>query len=239
MANTVTLKNHRCIDCKLTCIDNLDCVSCFKCSAWYHVTCANLPKYALHAYKNKTEKFKCNLCSTKTNCHFCEKKYPRGQRVHCLNCSHSFCSKCVSLQSGKNISSFLSSENEFYCSECDKNFLCIKCEKPCEDSQDAEPSIFCDCCKRWLHFKCSRLKVQQFNKLGRNSDPYYCSSCIGNTLPFVNISKKVFLKTIKGSIKLSHLPIVNYVLNVILIATRVAHALTSIECVTNVLNVLY
>ena len=120
MAVSATSKTHRCIQCKLP-GKNSDCICCSKCSAWYHGTCTHLTNAVLHTFKNTSKKFKCNLCSTKTNCHSCNKKYyPRSQRVHCLNCSHSYCSKCIS--SGKNIKFFLSPENEFYCNDCDKDF---------------------------------------------------------------------------------------------------------------------
>ena len=196
MADSATLRNHRCMKCKLPCIkENTDDICCFKCSVWYHLSCTKFMSSIQRTYKNSSRKFICNLCSSKTNCHSCNKKYyPRSQRVHCLNCSQSYCSKCVASYSGKNIKFFLSPDNEFYCDKCDKDFSCAKCEKSCEDSEDSEPSIFCDCCNRWLHFKCSQLKAKQFNKLGRNIDPYYCSPCIGETLPFASISKKVFLE---------------------------------------------
>ena len=139
----------------------------------------------------------CHLCSTKNMCHFCNKKYTeRSLRVNCVNCENSFCSKCVPTISGKNIRHFLCPQQTFYCQDCDKKYFCEKCEKPCQDLQGSDPSIFCDSCKKWAHFKCSSLKAKQFNKLGRNSDPYFCSSCIGENLPFSKISKKVFFDNI-------------------------------------------
>ena len=190
-------KKQLCMKCKLNCsIDNSDSICCNKCSSWYHLSCVNLTS------NNYPFKFKCNLCVSKTNCHNCGTKYyPRSHKVHCLNCSHSFCSNCAGL-SGKNIKFFLSPENDFFCNSCDNNFSCIKCEKPCEDLPNSEPSIFCDSCNRWLHFNCSKLKAKQFNKFGRNVDPYFCYNCIGETLPFVNISKKVFFENNKKITKI-------------------------------------
>ena len=137
---------------------------------WYHLTCAKLLGSNITTNISTTilpQKFKCNLCLTKTKCHTCSRKYfPRSLRVNCINCENSFCANCVKASSSKSIKTFLSTDNDFYCEDCDNNFACIKCEMPCTDLEDSEPSIQCDSCKKWCHFKCSKLKVRQFNKLG-------------------------------------------------------------------------
>ena len=172
MASSAISKKHICLNCKLNCNENhIDCISCSKCTNWYHNSCTNITGPISTSANN----FKCDLCLATTHCHACNKKYyPRSQRVNCINCSNSFCSNCAVL-AGKGIKYYLSPENDFFCTECDSNFSCVKCEKPCEDFENSEPSIFCNSCHKWLHFGCSKLKVKQFNKLGRNSDPYFCS----------------------------------------------------------------
>ena len=236
MAVSNVFKNHQCTHCSLLChAQKTDCICCTKCFNWYHLSCENVTKSDLRIFdKTPSKKFKCKLCLTKTHCHTCNcKYYPRSQRVNCINCSHSFCKKCIEW-SGKNMKHFLSPENDFYCTECDGNFLCSKCEKPCEDLENSEPSIFCNCCHRWLHFQCSQLKVRQFNKLGRNSDSYYCPSCIGDSLPLSRISKKNFFEINNQRItKMIH---ANYALNAMLNVKYVLHARTNIAFVKNAQN---
>ena len=191
-----------CPQCKLNCSEGTDCISCDKCFNWYHYTCAKLTKKDFNDFcNNPRKKFICSLCLTKKSCHHCGKSYTsRSLRVNCVNCENTFCSKCVPLVSGKNIRHFLSAQHTFYCHDCDESYSCLKCEKPCQDLADSDPSIFCNCCLKWIHFKCSSLKAKQFNKLGRSSDSYFCSKCIGENLPFSKISKKMFNSDISTNI---------------------------------------
>ena len=200
MMSDENTKFYPCPNCKLNCNEETDCVNCDKCFNWYHLSCTNLLKKDFNSLCRTNKKFLCNLCLTKKVCHHCNKKYTgRSLRVNCVNCESTFCSKCVPLISAKNIRHFLSTEQNFYCPDCDSNYFCEKCEKPCQDLEDSDPSIFCDSCKKWTHFKCSSLKAKQFNKLGRNNDPYFCSTCIGGNLPFSKISKKQFFEDVTQS----------------------------------------
>ena len=193
MADSSSMKKHNCLHCKLSCLEE-NGICCKKCYTWYHLNCANSSRMQSHILTNSSQNFKCNLCCTKSNCSSCNRKYfSRSLRLNCINCESSFCSKCIS-SLGLDMKFFLCPENDFYCPSCDENFSCIKCRKPCEDFEDSEPCILCDSCNRWLHFKCSRLTTKQFNKLGRNPDPYFCSSCVGESLPFSKISKKCFFE---------------------------------------------
>ena len=194
MSNSVAL-NHPCAYCKYLCTSHENNVCCDFCFNWFHSPCAEITnKQHNDKQKSGNRKFKCYLCLTKSNCHGCQKNFfPRSKRVHCANCENSFCRVCVLKNNGE-INCFLRPENTYYCNKCDKNYSCIKCKKPCEDFENSEPSIYCDSCKRWVHFKCTKLTPKQFNKMGRNSDFYYCSLCIENTLPFCKISKPKFLE---------------------------------------------
>ncbi len=185
-------QNHPCVHCKLKCNNNgvINSLCCENCFNWYHLTCARHLNSKLS--NSLSQKFRCNLCIQKTKCHTCGRKYfSRSKRVNCINCENSFCSKCA-VKLDNTINYFLTPENDFYCKDCDDSFLCLKCDKPCEEGESSEPSILCDSCKKWSHFKCTKLQVRQFNKFGRTSESYYCSSCIKNNLPFCNISNKLF-----------------------------------------------
>jgi len=192
MAGSARPNTHLlCIKCKLS-STNENSICCTQCFNWFHSSCSGLSKVELRKIKHSNLKFKCTLCLNKSNCHFSLRKYnPRSLRVNCLNCENSFCSKCAAL-SGSNIRSFLTPDKSFYCNNCDETYACLKCKKPCEELPDSDPSIFCECCKRWIHFNCSQLTVRQFNKLGRTSEPYFCHDCIWQNLPFSKVSKKSF-----------------------------------------------
>ena len=201
MATTVIHKNiHICVKCKLNCAEEDNTLCCSKCFNWFHSICEGINK------NNCNQNFICSICKSKTSCHACSRRYfPRSYRVNCVNCENTYCSKCLNDLKDINIKYFLTPENDFFCKNCDENFLCMKCDLPCENSDGSAPSIFCDLCKKWLHFKCSRLGLRQFNKLGMINDPYFCSSCINNSLPFSNNSKNSFFD--KTASKSARVPI--------------------------------
>ena len=67
--------------------------------------------------------------------------------------------------------------------------LCPVCLKVCKDSQKG---ICCDVCDQWLHRKCAKISLVQFQSLGNSDSPFYCHHCLSSALPFVNITKSVF-----------------------------------------------
>ena len=107
--------------------------------------------------------------------------------VTCICCNSRICTSClpipiyqISLNNGV---------KQYYCQSCSIIYPCQVCQKPCENFPDREASILCDSCNKWEHVSCSKLKISQFNKLGRNSEPYFCQTCISENLPFVKIKK--------------------------------------------------
>ena len=192
MANT-GFHNYPCPYCKYFCTNVETSVCCDYCFNWFHLSCIKLKGSQYDKSQNHNRnKYKCYLCITKTNCHGCQKPYfSRSKRVNCANCENSYCRLCV-LKTNGEINSYLKPDKTYYCKDCDKNYLCTKCQKPCEDSEYSEPSIYCDSCKNWIHFRCTKLTPKQFNKMGQNSDCFYCSSCIETTLPFCKVSKNIF-----------------------------------------------
>ena len=187
--------NYPCPHCKYFCTSIENSICCDYCFNWFHLSCVDLAnKQNDKNQKSNCKKYKCYLCRTKTNCHGCHKLYfARSKKVNCANCENSFCRQCVLSNNGQ-INCYLNPQNTYYCNECDKSYSCMKCEKPCEDSEQSEPSIYCDSCKKWIHFRCTKLTPKQFNKLGRNTDFYYCSTCIENSIPFSRLSKKKFFE---------------------------------------------
>ena len=175
MADPAVAKTHLCINCKLLCDSSSIC--CSQCYNWFHTHCSGLKKSEVAQIRSSNQTFKCLLCTSKLNCHLCSRKFnPRSLRINCINCEHSFCSKCAAL-SGNSVRFYLSPNQDFYCKDCDDTYACLKCEKPCETSPDSDPSILCNSCNKWIHFGCSRLNARQFNKLGRSNEPYFCLQC--------------------------------------------------------------
>ena len=52
--------------------------------------------------------------------------------------------------------------------------------------------MFCDICEHWLHKKCTKLTSTQYDTLANSSSPFYCHSCLCDSLPFVSTSKREF-----------------------------------------------
>ncbi len=74
--------------------------------------------------------------------------------------------------------------------ECDNIvYVCSYCYKNCTSRQNC---ILCDICESWLHLKCSKLSLTQFEYFGACDLPFFCQKCISLSLPFVNITKHNF-----------------------------------------------
>ena len=63
------------------------------------------------------------------------------------------------------------------------------CSKHCYNDSIHDPSIQCDICNWWVHHKCSKLTINQFNRFGASDDSYYCLKCVSDNLPFGKLSK--------------------------------------------------
>ena len=119
----------------------------------------------------------------KSKCAHCQ-TYVKKFFVKCLECNGSFHLKCADIKL-KNLKSI--SEN-FKCQYC-INFPCIKCEKPVLNHHKA---IFCDCCKKWIHLKCSGMSMFQYLQLSSQNYDWYCSNCFQS--PFSTVNNETFCK---------------------------------------------
>ena len=187
MTNTSMPKqNYPCPNCKYFCEDTKCCITCDNCMNSYHLKCTHLNNKVLNLIKKKNTKFICKICNDKHNCDKCDRQlnsHPKG--IYCVNCLEYSCLGCLSMTNDE-VHKFLTTKQPYYCSACYAKFYCPECNALCEDHEGAEPSIFCNICTNWMHFKCSKLQIKQFNKLGRCSDPYFCKNCIQKNLPFTN-----------------------------------------------------
>ena len=192
MANTTTTnQKYPCPNCKAFCEDSKCCISCDHCMNYYHLKCTGLNKNILKLI-TKNKKYICKICTDKHSCDKCDKtisSYPKG--IYCVQCLEFSCLECMPL-SNDEVHKYLTTKQPYYCTNCYSNLYCPVCENLCEDGEGTEPSIFCNICSKWMHFKCSKLKMKQFNNLGRCSDPYFCRNCIQKSLPFAKISENSF-----------------------------------------------
>ena len=60
-------------------------------------------------------------------------------------------------------------------------FVCPVCDR---DVNNSCKSILCDCCNLWVHQVDAGLNSSQFNLIGKDSNPWFCSNCINSILPF-------------------------------------------------------
>ena len=187
-----------CPQCCNYCESDINCITCDQCTNTFHLGCTKFSKKHLNMIQKSGTKFICGICTNKNQCDKCDKSlsaYPKG--IYCVNCLEFLCMGCLPL-SNEEAHTLLTTKQPYFCKTCVAHFYCPECDKLCEDYDEAEPSILCNICQNWSHFKCSKLQMKQFNKLGRCSDLYFCGKCIQNNLPFTKISGKDFTKNIQG-----------------------------------------
>ena len=71
----------------------------------------------------------------------------------------------------------------WHCPKC-TFYYCGKC---CKIIKERQKSIFCNCCNKWIHYKCCGLDRNTFHQLGCSEDPWFCMDCIENNVPFFSL----------------------------------------------------
>ena len=73
-------------------------------------------------------------------------------------------------------------------------FPCSYCKKSIHNNHK---SIFCDCCKQWIHYKCNLLNLKEYKKLEESDDDeaWYCINCIPDIFPFTRLNENEFYLT--------------------------------------------
>ena len=66
--------------------------------------------------------------------------------------------------------------------------LCIVCNKCVRENQQR---IFCDVCTNWIHFACTALSIDEYERLSNSDDEWYCQSCLSSLFPFNHIDDDV------------------------------------------------
>ena len=62
--------------------------------------------------------------------------------------------------------------------------ICIICQKVCNIS---DKCICCAVCNKWIHLKCSKLTIKQYENYSHSNDCYYCKLCLDSILPFQSL----------------------------------------------------
>ena len=64
-------------------------------------------------------------------------------------------------------------------------FPCKVCSKPVRRNQRG---VQCDVCDEWLHTRCVGISNAQYSELKQSDDPWCCTCCLGEALPFHGVS---------------------------------------------------
>ena len=152
--------------------------------------CAKLSNANFDILSNSDSLFKCSICTKQKDCHSCgNTDLTASNSLYCVTCLQDICDSCNDLPNSL-IHSYRSTDFPFYCSSCSLFYPCLVCGDNCFNDSVHQPSINCDLCKDWVHHKCSKLTVNQFNKYGQTDVPFFCSNCVAENIPFSKLSKQ-------------------------------------------------
>ena len=170
-------------------------ILCKTCTNWFHQKCAKLSNVQLeNLTNNANSNFKCSLCKAAKTCENCGSDQLNCQNsLYCVTCLKYTCDGCNTFSSDQ-IHILRNTEKPYYCPTCALEYPCIICKYHCYNDTVHDPSIQCDSCCNWVHYKCSKLTANQFNKYGCIDLPYYCIPCLSGNLPFTKLSKLKFDK---------------------------------------------
>ena len=57
---------------------------------------------------------------------------------------------------------------------------------------DSQRGILCDCCKHWVHLRCTKVSYNEYNRLSNDSAHWYCHLCIVDIFPFPKLEEFEF-----------------------------------------------
>ena len=116
-------------------------------------------------------------------CRQCKRKVDKGNSICCSCCSVWHHLKCSGL-SKTEFENHTKNKNLYWsCPDC-VVYRCGKCAKVIGKKQEC---IFCDCCNKWLHKKCSLLETNIFETLGDSNEPWFCWDCLKNNISCISL----------------------------------------------------
>ncbi len=88
------------------------------------------------------------------------------------------------------------------------NYPCGCCSNPVKSNQKG---VCCDVCNKWFHNRCLGIPDTEYQQLQQSDDTWCCKICIGEALPFSNLSPTTQSSTIHsvippGLFRFSHTP---------------------------------
>ena len=118
---------------------------------------------------------------------------PKQKSISCDICNKWFHFKSSKLSKDKFNLYVKNADKIWRCSYC-LIYRCKKCTKVIKHIN--QNSICCDICNTWMHFKCSCLSKADFKTLcqGNKDEPWFCKTCIYESLPFENLDDKQIKK---------------------------------------------
>ena len=124
--------------------------------------------------------------------------------ICCDNCNDWTHFSCTNL-SKKKLNKLSKSTSSYLCVNCHVCVTCPCCQKTCKENHNC---IFCTFCDRWIHLKCSKLKLKEFQMLSTSNDDYNCLKCskfiFENLLPFHAASDSDFMSLSSNNVNSSN-----------------------------------
>ena len=130
------------------------------------------------------------------DCYKCTKVLPatidRNKLIKCNTCSKNIHIKC-NKTTKKKIDYVLNNLDEFDCRSC---LTCNLCQKLVAGNHRGN---LCDLCNKWVHAKCNKLEQRDFQKFQEDDSlHFFCSLCLRDTLPTLDLNDNEFHLTMKG-----------------------------------------
>ena len=120
-------------------------------------------------------------------CRQCKRKVGKGDSICCSCCSVWHHLKCSGL-SKTEFENHTKNKNLYWsCPDC----VVYRCEKYVKVIVKNQERIFCDCCNKWLHKKCSVLETNVFETLSNSNEPWFCWDCLKNNISCILQMPKV------------------------------------------------
>ena len=112
------------------------------------------------------------------SCRQYKSKVDKGDSIRCSRCSVWHHLKCSGFSKTK-FENHTKNKNLYWsCPDC-VVYRCWRCAKVIGKKQEC---IFCDCCNKWLHKKCSLLDTNGFEILSNSNELWFCCDCLKNNI---------------------------------------------------------
>ena len=72
-----------------------------------------------------------------------------------------------------------------YHRDCMKKFPCGIFKKAVPSNHNA---VYCDICTKWVHISCNNITRYCYRKLQKDETPWHCKICLGQAMPFSNLT---------------------------------------------------